>query len=274
MLEFFQNLTKPGKNIPKHYASKYYLDKESLSDRKYHSFSSSKEADDDYQKGINKNKINSLIEITSEALKNEYSEKLYYLNKNLRRVFIVSILIIINCSIYLKFFGHSELNISMIILSSLSICIIIILLFNIKTNVLLDIYGYSSFYLFSIFHSIILTSLFFFELINFILIINRFIEKHYCKGQNKYICAKNYIYFLVISISLAIIIGMVLQIKYIYVSFYESFNILVLGEKTMLQKQIEINEKGNNDKIEFADENESMNSSSYNLNSFRGIKTE
>ena len=274
MLEFLKNFTKPGKNIPRHYASKFYLDKESLPDRKYHSFSSSKEADDDYQKNINKNKINSLLELTSDSLKIEYLEKLYYLNKNLKRVFIISMLIIINCSLYMKFFGHSELNISMIILSSLSISIIFILLFNIKTNVLLDIYGYSSFYLFSIFHSIILTTLLFFELINFILIINRFIERHYCKGKNKYLCAKNYVYFLVISMSLYIFIGIVLQIKYIYISFYEAFNILVLGEKTMLQKQIEINEKGNNDKIEFADENDSMNRSTYHLNSSRGFKTE
>jgi hypothetical protein len=274
MIEFFQNITKTHEKPPPHFSSEYNNDKESLSGIKYHYFSSTKEADDDYQKITNKIKINSLIELTSEPLKHEYSEKLFYLNKNLRRLFILSVLIIINCSINLKIFKHSELNISMIILSSLSISIILLLYFNIKTNVLLDIYGYSSFYLFSIFHSFILLSLYILEIINFIIFINRFINKNYCKGQKKYICSKNNIYFLIIFLSLFIFIGMIVQFKYILVSFYQAFNILVLGQKTIFQKQIEINEKGTNDKIEFTDENDNMNSSAYRLNSLNSFKTD
>ena len=74
------------------------------------------------------------------------------------------------------------------------------------------------------------------------------------------------------------------MIKYTLVSFYDAFNVLVLKQKTMVQKQMEINERRMpSDKIEFAEDdnninNEStnriMNNSEYKLDSFDNLKTE
>ena len=280
MKKIFDLLTKGKVDSPKHYASKYILDRNPYGDSEYHSFSTSKEAEDDYQQIINKKyKINSYLEITSKSLKLEYTRKLEYLKKNLILIFILSSLIILNALFNLKLFGFSELNISTIILSSISITISILLLFNIQTNVLLDLYGYSSFYLFSIFESCILIIIYILKIIDFILTLT---QKSECK--KKLICWKNTGYYFIIFFNLIICVGILFLIKYTLVSFYDAFNVLVLKQKTMVQKQMEINERRMpSDKIEFAEDdnninNEStnriMNNSEYKLDSFDNLKTE
>ena len=282
MKEFISNFIKEKVKAPFHFAAEFNLDKNPLGEAKYHSFSNSKEAEDEYQqlqKNKNKNRINSLIEITSKSLKLEYTKKLSYLTKNLKRIFIFSILIIFNSFINLKKFGFSELDVSMIILSSISVTISILLLFNIQTNVLLDLYGYSSFYLFSIFESCILIILYFLKIIDFILTLT---QKSECK--TKLICWKNTGYYFIIIFNLIIFVGILFLVKYTLISFYDAFNILVLKQKTMVQKQMEINERRMpSDKIEFTDEdnninNEStnriMNNSEVKLDSFDNLKTE
>ena len=282
MKEFINNFIKEKVKAPFHFAAEYNLDKNPLGEAKYHSFSNSKEAEDEYQqlqKNKNKNRINSLIEITSKSLKLEYTKKLAYLTKNLKRIFIFSILIIFNSIINLKKFGFSELDVSMIILSSISFTITILLLFNIQTNVLLDLYGYSSFYLFSIFESCILIIIYILKIIDFILTLT---QKSECK--KKLICWKNTGYYFIIFFNLIIFVGILFLIKYTLVSFYDAFNVLVLKQKTMVQKQMEINERRMpSDKIEFAEDdnninNEStnriMNNSEYKLDSFDNLKTE
>ena len=282
MKEIINNFIKEKVKAPFHFAAEYNLDKNPLGEAKYHSFSNSKEAEDEYQqlqKNKNQNKLNSLIELTSKSLKLEYNKKLGYLTKNLKRVFLLSILIIFNSIINLKKFGFSELDVSIIILSSISITISILLLFNIQTNVLLDLYGYSSFYLFSLFESCILIIIYILKIIDFILTLT---QKSECK--KKLICWKNTGYYFIIFFNLIIFVGILFLVKYTLVSFYDAFNVLVLKQKTMVQKQMEINERRMpSDKIEFAEDdnninNEStnriMNDSEYKLDSFDNLKTE
>ena len=278
MKDFLKNFTKEKVKAPFHFASNYHLDKDPLGEAKYHSFSNSKEAEDEYQQlQKNKNKINSLIELTSKALKLEYNKKLEYLKKNLRRIFILSILIIFNLILNLKIFGFSELSVSIIILSSISATVVILLLFNIQTNVLLDLYGYSSFYLFSMFESCILIILYILKIIDFIYTLS---EHPTCEGK---ICWKDKTYYFIIFLNLIIFVGVIFLIKYTLVSFYDAFNVLILKQKTTVQKQMEMNEKDH--KLEFAEEdnnnnniNESsnriMNNSEYKLDSFDNLKTE
>ena len=209
MKEFINNFIKEKVKAPFHFAAEYNLDKNPLGEAKYHSFSNSKEAEDEYQqlqKNKNKNRINSLIEITSKSLKLEYTKKLTYLTKNLKRIFIFSILIIFNSIINLKKFGFSELDVSIIILSSISITISILLLFNIQTNVLLDLYGYSSFYLFSIFESCILIIIYILKIIDFILTLT---QKSECK--KKLICWKNTGYYFIIFFNLIIFVCILIK---------------------------------------------------------------
>ena len=281
MKEFITNFINEKAKAPFHFASKYYLDKNPFGEAKYRSFSNSKEAEDEYQqlqKNKNQNKLNSLIELTSKSLKLEYNKKLGYLTKNLKRVFLLSILIIFNSFINLKMFGFSELDISIIILSSISVTIAILLLFNIQINILLDLYGYSSFYLFSMFESGILISLYILKIVDFTMMLSK---SPRCKGQ--IICLKNKTYYFIIFFNIIIFIGILFLVKYTLVSFYEAFNILVLKQKTMVQKQMEINERRMpSDKIEFDDDNninnEStnriMNNSDYKLDTFDNLKTE
>ena len=247
MYAFFQKFAKEKVNSLYHYASNYITDKQPLGEAKYHSFSSSKEADEEYQQTYkNKNKISSMLDLTTKSLQLEYNKKLKYLNLNLKIIFVLSVLIIINSIINLKAFGFSELNVAMIILGSISTTIVVLLLFNIQTNVLLDLYGYSSFYLFSMFESCILMVLYVLKIADFIMGMNR-------KNKNKY-----FEYYFNLIFNIIIFIGIIFLIKYTLVSFYEAFQVLVLKRKTTVQKQYDINEKGygKGERIQFIGENE------------------
>jgi len=275
MYKFLKNFAKEKVKTPLHYASEYYTDKQPLGETKYHSFSSSKEAEEEYQQTHkNKNKLNSIIDLTTKSLQLEYTKKLKYLNLHLKIIFIFSVLIIINSIINLKALGFSELSVSMIILSSISATIVVVLLFNIQTNVLLDLYGYSSFYLFSMFESCILIALYVLKILDFIMSMNN-------KGKNK---NNPFGYYFNIILNIIIFIGMIILIKYTLVSFYEAFNVLILKQKTTVQKQFEINEKGTGkgERIQFIDEHDKVNESSdrfmniteNKIDTFDNLKTE
>ncbi len=269
MKAFFNDLFKSEGKAPHHYASKYINDKNPFGDKNYGSYSNMKEIDEEYQqRQKNKSKLNSCLEITSKSLKYEYTKKLNYLTKYLRLVFILSIIIIVESLLRLKFSGYSELNISMVILCSLSITITLLLLFNIKTNVLLDLYGYSSFYLFSIFESSILISIYILKIISFFNLIYNFIYKDNCKGQNTFFCSKRKSYYFNIFFNILIFVGIYFVFNFTILSFYESFCVLVLKKKTTVQKQKEINDKGlgEGERIEFIETNDKNDISSRNLN--------
>lgn len=269
MKEFFKSIINEKVEAPYHYASKHFFDKKQKLEPRYFYHSTDKELEEEYQKfQKDKLKLKPLIEITSKSLKLEYNKKLEYLNKNLKRLFFLSILILVNTLMNLKCFGFSELYIATIILSALSITITLLLLFNIQTNVLLDLYGYSSFYLFSIFESIILVIIYILKIIDF-----------YMLFQNK--SKKGGLKYIIIFFDLIIFCGIIIQIKYTFVSFCDAFNVLILKQKTTIQKQMEINERKNaqhGDKIEFDEDNDNdktnRNLNSEKLDTIDNLKTE
>lgn len=268
MKEFFKNIISEKVDVPYHYASKVQLDKEIFSEPNYHLYSNSKEVDEEYQKlQKEKFKLNPPMKITSKSLKLEYNKKLVYLNINLRRVFLLSIILVIDSLINLKYIGYSELYISIIILSAFSITITLLLLFNIQTNVLLDLYGYSSFYLFSLFESCMLIIIYILKLVNFLQILFDFFSNKNCKGPNHHICKKSVMSYFIILINIIIFIGVGFQFKFTFKSLIDAFCVLILKQKTTVQKQHEINEKRSpENKIEFDEDSSNMDKTDRNLN--------
>ena len=268
MKEFFKNIINEKVDVPYHYASKVQLDKEIFSEPNYHLYSNIKEVDEEYQKlQKDKFKLNPPMKITSKSLKLEYNKKLVYLNINLRRVFFLSIILVIDSLINLKYIGYSELYISIIILSAFSITITLLLLFNIQTNVLLDLYGYSSFYLFSLFESCMLIIIYILKLVNFLQILFYFFNSKNCKGPNHHICKKSVMSYFIILINIIIFIGVGFQFKFTFKSLIDAFCVLILKQKTTVQKQHEINEKRSpENKIEFDEDSSNMDKTDRNLN--------
>ena len=266
MKEFFSNIINEDVNVPYHYASKKQLDKETFGEPEFHSYANEKEVDEEYRK-LQKNKynMNPPMEITSKNLKLEYNKKLLYLNINLRRIFLLSILLVIDSLINLKYLGFSELYISIFILSAFTVTITLLLLFNIQTNVLLDLYGYSSFYLFSLFKSCILIIIYILKTINFSQILHTFFRNRKCR-KNLNICTTNIMSYFIIFVNLIIFIGIIFQFNFTIKSLYDAFCILILRKKTIVQKQHELNEKSNTNKIEFEEDNNNIDNTSRNLN--------
>ena len=277
MKEFFRNIINEKVNVPYHFASKKILDEEIFSERKYHSYSNQKEADEEYeefQRGLYN--LNRPMEITSKSLRLEYNKKLVYLNTNLKRIFFLSIILIIDSLINLKYLGFSELYIIIFILSAFCLTITLLLLFNIQTNVLLDLYGYSSFYLFTMFKSCLLIIVYILKAINFLQILYNFFSNKNCHKSSN-LCMSNFMSYIIIIINLIIFVGIIFQFNYTIKSLYDAFGVLILGQKTTAQKQKEINEKKHENKIEFDEDNINnnniMDKSDRNLNSETKLDT-
>lgn len=255
----------------------YFLDNVISNTRKYHDFSKSPEIEKEYQEIIdNKNLIlkrKSIINLTSEDLKNRYNKLYNYYNNGLNQTFFISILLIICIFLEIKKIGPSENNIAILIMSCISASFSFMLIINIKGKVLIDSYGYVAFYLFSMIESVLFLCLFIFKIINFILIYYRLNSNSYSK-KNRY--PGYFFYLLILIINLAIFLGKILCFKFIYNMFFDGFNILFLKQKTLFQEQIELNEsKDKGGQIEFIDDkNESINSSLNQLNSQDALKTE
>ena len=272
MKEFFRNIINEKVNVPYHYASKHILDKETFCERQYHSYSNDKEADDEYEQfQKSKYELNPPMKITSKSLKLEYNKKLLYLNINLRRIFFLSIIIIVDSLINLKYLGSSELYILIFILSAFCLTITLLLLFNIQTNVLLDLYGYSSFYLFTMFKSCLLIIVYVLKAINFLKILYNFFSDKSCQ-KNSNMCTSNIMSYFIIIMNLIIFVGIIFQFNYTIKSLYDAFCVLILGRKTTVQKQHEINEKQHGNKIEFNEDNNINNNVNNNMdNSNRNL---
>ena len=271
--EFFNKSLKSTNNPPLYFASYYYLDKEYSKNRVYHNYSSSVEAEDDYQQIIKNKKNASLIEITSESLKNEYLKNVNFLNNGLNTLFIISILYLIDTFINLKYLGPTGFNLALLIITFISISILILLLINIKMKIIIDPYAYFIFYLFSMIESIVLLSLYFLKMINFVLVFKRLNGVRSCR--NKYSCPGYFAYLLILVFSIITFMGIFGCIKFTFLLFLEAFKILTKKKKTFFQRQIEINEKSEkNGKIEFVDEKDSINSSKNHLDSNDILKIE
>ena len=219
-------------------------------------------------------KAKAIINLTSEDLKNEYSEKVNFYKSGLKNIFFFCCFIIFDIFVELKNFGPSELNVAVLIMSFLSPFLCFLLIVNINGKVLLDIYSFVVFYLFAVIESIIFISLHVIKLINIYFTYKRLRRKGACK--NKYKCPGKFMYYLILFMNLIIFLIFLLFIKFIVVLFLDGFNILIMKNKTFAQRQIEINEKNKvGKKIEFTyDKNESINDSLNQLNSNNILKTD
>jgi hypothetical protein len=259
-------------NVPFHFASLYYLDKESIKEKTYHHYVSSPETENEYQQMLDKKKQRTLIDISSESLKNEYSKKINYLNNGFNSVLILSVLFVLDSCLNLKYLGPSELTISILILASLSTAMILLIIFNVKSKILMDPHGYALFYLFSMILSLALSCLYIMKIINFIIIFRSLNGHKVCR--NKYKCPGYFAYLLLLMFSIVLFICVLICIKFTFLLFYDGFNILAMKKKTTMQKQIELNEKNEKrGKIEFVEE-DSINNSTYKLDGDDNLKTE
>ena len=266
-------INKISKNPNTFHFYSYFFDNVISKKRKYRDLSKSPEIEKEYQEMIdNKNlllKRKSIIDLTSEDLKNKYNKLYTYYNNGLNQTFIISISLIICIFIEIKNLGPSENNVAILIMSCISASFSFMLIVNIKGKAIIDTYGYIPFYLFSMIESVLFLCLFIFKIINFIIIYNR-LNSNAC--SKKYKCPGYFFYLLVLIINLAIFIGKIFCFKFIYSLFFDGFKILILKEKTLFQEQIELNE-GKGGQIEFVDEkNESIDNSLNQLNSQDELK--
>ena len=224
----------------------------------YHGFSSHPEADQDYQNLLqqkkNKNK-SSIINLTSDKLKKEFIYKDYYLKSNVKIIFFVSLLVIIVSLVENKYLKSNELSTVSLILGFLSISFCFILIVNLNAKVLLDTFGYAAFYLFAILESLLFFSLFVFKCFKFF---HDFKEVK----SNRHKLFKIF-YFIV---NCVIILATALCLKFIWTFFWEALNTLTKREKTLFQKQLELNlvEKNEKGKLEFVEEEEKLDNNGEN----------
>jgi membrane-associated HD superfamily phosphohydrolase len=247
----------------------YFLDNIINKNHQYDEYSKFPELEKEYQEiSNNKNLLRrkSIINLTSEDLKNKYTTICKYYNSGLNHSFIVSILLIFCLFLELKYLEPSESNIAILIISCISASFCFMLIVNINGQALIDTYGYIPFYLFSMIESVVFLCLFIFKFINFILIYIR-LDENSCSKKIK--CPANFIYLIIKIVNGIIFIGELFCLKFIFNLFLDGFKILILKHKTFFQKQIEINEKQNKGrKLEFTDDkNESINSAQKELKS-------
>lgn len=254
--------------------SSYIKDKPANNIIKYKDYSTIQEDEQEYQlmASKNKNRDKTIINLTSGNLIKEYSNKYNYYNNGLKGILIISVFLIICIFIEFRHLGPSEINIVILIMCIISAGFCFLLLINIRGKALIDIYLYVAFYIFSMIESIIFITIFLFKIINFILIYKS-INSGSC--AKKYRCPGYFIYYFILIFNLIIFFSIALCSHFIFVLFLDGFNILFMKEKTLFQKQIEINEKGNigSGKIEFHEEqDENINSSLNHLNSKDELK--
>ena len=223
----------------------------------YHGFSSYPEMDKEYQNLLQQKKnknTSSIINLTSDKLKKEFTYKNSYLKSNLKIIFFVSILVIIISLIENSYLKSTELSTVALILSFLSIGFCFILMVNLNAKVLLDSFGYVSFYLFAIIETFLFFSLFAFKCFKFF-----YDFKEIKSNRNRLFII---LYFIFNSI---VILTIGLCLKFNWNFFWEAFNTLTKKEKTLFQKQLELNlvEKNENRKLEFV-EDEKLDSNEEN----------
>ena len=229
--------------------------------RKMHGFLSNADMDREYEELLNQKKLkrkSGIINLTSEKLKKEYSNMFNYFKSGIKFMLLISIMLFTNTFFEFKYFKASELSVSILISSFISVGFCIILLISINEKVLLDVVGYSTFYL----SSMIETALFFFLLLikiyDFFFIINELLKTYKNKNQEKekqYLSYKSFVFLILFN--LVNIFGILFCMKFILDLFLEGYNILILKKKTIIHKQLEIysNEKHEKTrKIEFVDD--------------------
>ena len=248
-------------------------DKEESIKKHFHGVLYRPEMDEEYKELMsqkNLKKSSGIIKLTSEKLKKEYEYKYNYFKSGLKFMFLISIMITSNTFIEFKYFKSTEINISLFITSSISTGLCFVLIVNLNQKALLDSYGYIAFYLLALIETILFFFLLVIKCYDLILVINEF----YLTIINDIKYPKHSTFIFLIIFSLVNIAGVILCIKFIYYLFFEVFDILIMKEKTLFQKQLDINkieDASKNIKIEFV-EDENIDSSV--LNSKDNMKIE
>lgn len=238
----------------------------------YHGTIPLSEMDKEYEQIMNEKKLKKnsrIINLTSEKLKQEYIYKYNYLKSGIKFMFLLSIMIVSNTFIEFKYLEINEINISLLITSCISAGLCFTLIVNINEKALLDSLGYIGFYLLSMMETVLFFFLFLIKFYDLFFILNEFYIIHKFLDYQKYSSFLFLILFSVVNI-----IGILFCFKFICYLFLEGFDILIMKEKTLFQRQLEINKienNKNNGKIEYVDE-ESLE---YNqINSKDNIKLE
>jgi len=226
---------------------------EDRTDKKINQNSKSyKEMDKEYYNLLNEKNIkkkSSIINLSSKELKQEYENKYKYYKKGFNFCLLVSILAIIHSLLDNKFLKPSELNSAVLILSFLSASLSFLLIVNINAKALIDSYGYMAFYLFGILESFIFFALFLLKSYKFIF--------DFKDIKNKSSIPKYIKLLIVIILNFIIFAGIILLLKFIWNLFLEGIRILTKKQKTLFERQLELNlikENENNRKIEFVEE--------------------
>ena len=223
-----------------------------------HYFQSYSELDNDYNNLVNqknKKKKSSIINLTSEVLKEEYKIKSNYWKKGVSFLLFFSILAVINSLIENKYLKSNEFNSIILLMAFFSAGLCFVLIVNIKANAIIDSYGYAAFYFLAILQTILFFLLFILKIFKFIF---DFMEL-YQRNSSKKDCA------ILIIFNSIIIIGSIYCLKFIFCFFLEAINILTKRRKTLFERQLELNliEKNENRKLEF-DEDKKLNSNKEN----------
>ena len=231
-----------------------------------HYFQSYSELDNDYNNLLNqKNKKSksSVIDLTSEVLKEEYKIKSNYWKKGASFLLFFSILAVINSLIENKYLKSNEFNSIILLMAFFSACLCFVLIVNINAKAIIDSFGYAAFYFLAILQTILFSLFFIFKIFKFIF---DFMELYQRKMSKKY-------FAILIIFNSVIIIGSIYCIQFVINFFLESIQILTKRRKTLFERQLEINliEKNENKKIEFDDDKKV---DSNNENSKDNMKTE
>lgn len=214
--------------------------------KNFHHFQSYSEFDNDYNNLLNqKNKKikNSIINLTSEVLKEEYEIKSNYLKKGILFLFLMSALAALNSLIENKYLKSNEFNSVILLMAFFSAGLCFVLIVNINAKAIIDSFGYAAFYLLAILQTILFFFLFILKIIKFIF---DFMELCQRKSSKKY-------FAVLIIFNSIIIIGNIFCMKFVCIFFLEAFKILTKKKKTLFERQLELNfiEKNENRKIEF-----------------------
>ena len=204
---------------------------------------------EEYEQYLYKKKLaktSGVVELTSKELIKEYNEKNNYFTIRLFFILFISCLQIFDSILEFKYLKPNELNIIILIMSLLSAAIIILLLTNLYTKVLLNEYIYIIYYSFSIAETFIFWLLFTFKSYAFYFLFDEFYKSKIC--HNKISCPKKSLINFFLYFNAIIIILILLSTKFIIKLFFEGINILFKKEKTLFQKQFDLNMKNNKNK--------------------------
>ena len=223
---------------------------------KYHGFISGPEMDQEYKQLMNQKNLkrkSGIINLTSEKLKQEYTYKYNYFKSGIKFMLLISVMVVSNTFIEFKYLKITEINISLFITSVISTGLCFALIVNINEKALLDVYGYVGFYLLAMMETILFFFLLNIKCYDFIFIINELYVT--IKNDEKYPRKQTFLFLIFFSV--VNIIGILFCSQFICHLFLESFDILIMKEKTLFQKQLDLNkiEKASKDiKIEFVDD--------------------